>query len=188
MLTCSSNIRILGVLVFLGVVTMMLVLGFIIAALSISIGSALSIITPLSYLIIIILGILLLFNKNVFEAMPKINMPIISNPYVNAYVYGLLYGPVALPCAGPVAVSVFALSFGVADMLSKISLFFIFGLGFGIPLILLAFLPENNRNWLMDKFNNNYRKLNFIAGIFLVVIGVYELYINYDTIILFLGL
>jgi cytochrome c-type biogenesis protein len=183
----KTNVKILGVLVFLGVITMMLFLGFVIAALSISVGKALSIITPLAYIVIIILGVLLLFNKNIFESIPKIRMPGISNPYVNAYVYGLLYGPIALPCSGPVAVSIFALSFGVADVASKILLFFVFGLGFGLPLILLSILSGSKQSWLMSKFTKNYKLINRVAGILLIVIGIYEIYINFDTILLFLG-
>jgi cytochrome c-type biogenesis protein len=181
-----TNVKILGILVFLGVVTMMLLLGFIIAALSISVGNALAIITPISYFIIILLGILLLMNKNIFERIPRLQLPVVKNPYANAYVYGLFYGPIALPCSGPVAVSVFALSLGVADVLSKVLLFFVFGLGFGLPLIALAFLPKNAVDWLMNKFTSNYRKLNLVAGVLLITIGIYEFYINWDSIVIFL--
>jgi cytochrome c-type biogenesis protein len=178
--------HILGILVFLGVVTMMLFIGFIIASLRISVGQGLAVITPLSYVVIIILGVLLLFNKNIFAALPRINMPVISNPYVNAYTYGLLFGPIALPCAGPVAVSVFALSFTITDFVTQVALFFVFGLGFGMPLILIAFLAKAKRDWFLNIFEKNYRKINMVAGVLLIAIGVYELWVNWDVIQLFL--
>lgn len=184
----KSNMKMLGILVLLGVVTMMLVLGLIIAALSISIGSALAIITPFSYIIVIILGILLLMNRNVFESIPRIQMPIVSNPYANAFTYGLMFGPIALPCSGPVAVSVFALSFGVGDILGKIFLFLVFGLGFGMPLIALSFMSSSRQSWLLGKFTRNYAIINRAAGVFLIAVGIYEIYVNFDTILLFLNL
>ena len=58
----------LGVLVFLGVLTMMMSLGALIATLSLAVGSLLIWITPLAYFVIIILGILLLLDRNPFSA------------------------------------------------------------------------------------------------------------------------
>ena len=52
-----------GFFVLAGVLTMMLALGGIIALLSISVGRALSIIIPIADLVIILLGVLLLFNR-----------------------------------------------------------------------------------------------------------------------------
>ena len=80
---------------------MMLALGLVIALISVSVGEALSIAIPLADLLIIGLGIMLLLNLNPFKKLPQIKVPLLSNPYANAFVYGLLYGPIALPCSGP---------------------------------------------------------------------------------------
>ena len=66
----------LGFFVLAGVLTMMLVLGGIIAALAISIGRALSIIIPIADLMILTLGIFMLFNINPFKQIPQINVPL----------------------------------------------------------------------------------------------------------------
>src|SRR3989304_1774425 len=105
----------LGFFVLGGVLTMMLALGGLIALLSISVGRALSIIIPLADLIIILLGVLLLLNINPFKQLPPVQAPLLSHPFVNAFVYGLLYGPLALPCSGPLVVSIFALSLTVSE-------------------------------------------------------------------------
>ncbi len=60
----------LGFFVLGGVLTMMLALGAIIAALSVSVGRALSIVIPFADSIIILLGFLLLFNLNPFKSLP----------------------------------------------------------------------------------------------------------------------
>jgi cytochrome c-type biogenesis protein len=100
----------LGFFVLAGVLAMMLALGGIIALLSVSIGRALSIIIPFADAVIILFGILLLLNINPFKSLPQVQVPVLSHPFVNAFIYGLLYGPIALPCSGPLVVSIFALS------------------------------------------------------------------------------
>ena len=79
----------LGFFVLVGVLTMMLLLGFLIALLSISVGRALSIIIPIADLLLITLGVLLLLDKNPFRTLPQIKVPVLKNPYFNAFVYGL---------------------------------------------------------------------------------------------------
>ena len=75
----------LGFFVLAGVLTMMLTLGLLIALLSISLGSALSIIIPIADLLLITLGILLLIDKNPFKALPQIKIPALKNPFINAF-------------------------------------------------------------------------------------------------------
>jgi cytochrome c-type biogenesis protein len=88
----------LGFFVLAGVLTTMLALGGLIAALSISIGRALSVVIPLADLLIITLGIALCLDRNPFKGLPQIRIPVVSHPFANAFLYGLLYGPIALPC------------------------------------------------------------------------------------------
>ena len=130
----------LGFFVLAGVLTMMLALGFLISLLSVSIGAALTVAIPVADLLIIALGIALLLNFNPFKTLPQIKVPILNNPYMNAYIYGLLYGPIALPCSGPLVVGIFTFSFTAAEAISKLSIFFWFGIGFGLPLLLLSFI------------------------------------------------
>ena len=172
----------LGFFVLAGVLTMMLMLGGIIALLSVSVGSALSVVIPLADLVIILFGILLLLNINPFKSLPQVQVPVLSHPFINAFVYGLLYGPIALPCSGPLVVSIFALSLTAAEALSKLNIFFWFGMGFGIPLLLLSFLSGAAQRWITRQFAIRARLINFISGLLLLGIGVYDLYINWELI------
>lgn len=172
----------LGFFVLAGVLTMMLALGGIIALLSVSVGQALSIVIPLADLVIILLGVMLLLNKNPFKTLPQIQVPVLSHPFVNAFVYGLLYGPIALPCSGPLVVSIFALSLTAAEFFSKLNIFFWFGMGFGIPLLLLSFFSGAAQRWITRQFAQRAHLINLISGLLLVGIGVYDLYINWELI------
>jgi cytochrome c-type biogenesis protein len=175
----------LGFLVFLGVVTMMLALGALIAGLALAVGSALVWLTPLAYGTIILLGVLLLLGRNPFARMAQIQVPAVRNPYANAFVYGLLFGPIALPCSGAQLSLVFTLSLTAADTLRNVGLFFIFGLGFGLPLFLLAFLGRAQQQRLVRLFAQHYRAVNLVAGVLLVTVGVYGLWKEWDSIVLF---
>ncbi|MBI4926870.1 MAG: hypothetical protein HY835_03825, partial [Anaerolineae bacterium] len=130
----------LGFFVLLGVLSMMLALGLIIALLSLSIGRALSVVIPLADLALITLGVLLLMDKNPFKLLPQLQVPALRNPFANAFVYGLLYGPIALPCSGPLVVGIFAISLTAGEALGRLSTFLWFGLGFGLPLLALSLL------------------------------------------------
>jgi cytochrome c-type biogenesis protein len=175
----------LGVFVLLGVLTMMLALGGIIALLSVSVGKALSFIIPIADTIIILLGILLLLNINPFKALPQVRVPLLSHPFANAFVYGLLYGPIALPCSGPLVVGLFAFSLTATEALSQFTVFFWFGMGFGLPLLLLSFLSGATQRWITRQFALRARLINAIGGILLVGVGIYDLVINWELIQIF---
>jgi len=169
------------------VLTMMLALGMLIAALSVSVGQALAVAIPLANLLLITLGVLLLFDRNPFKKLPQIQAPLLSNPFVNAFLYGLLYGPIALPCSGPLLVSIFALSLTAGEAVSKLGVFLWFGLGFGLPLLFLSFLSAANQRWIIRQFTLHGRLINVIGGLLLIGIGVYDLANNWELIMAFLA-
>jgi cytochrome c-type biogenesis protein len=177
----------LGFFVLAGVLTMMLALGGIIALLSISIGRALSLVIPIADFIIILLGILLLLNINPFKRLPQIQVPVLSHPFVNAFFYGLLYGPIALPCSGPLVVSIFALSLTVMEAFDKLNIFFWFGMGFGIPLLLLSFLSGAAQRWITRQFAVRARLINLLSGLLLLAVGAYDLSVNWSLLSIYLS-
>lgn len=187
----TNNLRkgryFLGLFVLAGVLTMMLMLGLLIAALSISVGRALSIIIPIADFLIITLGVLLLLDKNPFKALPQIKVPVLQNPYFNAYVYGLLYGPIALPCSGPLVVGIFAISLTAAEAFSRLNVFLWFGLGFGIPLLALSLISGVLQRTITRWLATHSRVINVIGGLLLIGIGIYDFIVNLDLIRLVLG-
>ena len=176
----------LGLFVLSGVLTMMLALGGLIALLAVPIGSILLYIIPLADLLILLLGILLLLNYNPFKTLPQIQLPVFRHPYGNAYVYGLLYGPIALPCSGPLVVSIFALSFTAGEALSQLWTFLWFGLGLGIPLLVLSFLSAALQRRLTILFTRHSRTVNFIGGLLLIGVALYDLVKNWELLKIFL--
>jgi cytochrome c-type biogenesis protein len=177
----------LGVFVLLGVLTMMLALGGGIALLSISIGSALAVVIPLADLMIIILGILLLLDINPFKRLPQIRIPGLSHPFASAYLYGLMYGPLTLPCSGPLVVGIFAFSLTAGEAFGKLGVFLWFGLGFGVPLLVLSLLSGALQRQITRIFAIHARKINLAGGFLLLAVGVYDLATNWGMIRTYLG-
>jgi len=124
---------------------------------------------------------------NPFKTLPQIRVPVLTNPFVNAFIYGLLYGPIALPCSGPLVVSIFALSLTVGEALSKLNVFFWFGMGFGSPLLALSFLSGVSQRWITRLFAQHARQINLLSGLLLIAVGLVDILNNRDLILSFLN-
>jgi len=161
---------------------MMLAIGAVIALLSISISRALAFVVPLADAILIGLGILLILDRNPFKRLPQIKIPVVSHPFANAFLYGLLYGPIALPCSGPLVVSIFAISLQSSAFISRLATFLWFGLGFGLPLFVLSFMGGALQKPITRFFAQYSRWVNLFSGILILGLGVYDLWVNWEFI------
>ncbi len=178
--TAASRKRyFLGFFVLAGVLSMMLALGGLIALLSVPISRALLFLIPLADLLLLTLGILLLLDINIFTTLPQIQVPVLHRPFLNAYVYGLLYGPLTLPCSGPLVVSIFLLSLSPGEALSKLWTFLWFGIGFGMPLLILSVLSASLQRQLTGLFARHSRLINIAGGLLLIGIVIYDTAVNW---------
>jgi len=178
--TTGRTGRALGAFVLLGVLTMMLALGAVIAALAVPIGRTLAVILPAVDGVILALGLAMLLNRNPFRRLRQVRVPLLRRPYANAYAYGLLYGPIAFPCSGPLLVAVFAVSLTVAEAFDKLWVFAWFGLGFGLPLLVISVLSSAAQSRLTRLFAVHDRLLNRLGGILLVAVALFDLRQNWD--------
>jgi cytochrome c-type biogenesis protein len=169
----------LGFFVLAGVLTMMLALGLVISLLAVSISRSLRIIIPVTDAAIMGLGVMMLLNINPFKSLPQVRVPVLSNPYVNAFLYGLLYGPIAFPCSGPLVVGIFTFSFTAGELIDRLSVFVWFGLGFGLPLLALSFLSGAAQRWITRQFAIHSRLINTIGGLLLIGVAIYDLRTNW---------
>lgn len=180
----SSAARWLGLVVLAGVLTTMLVLGALMAALAVSTSSVLRIVTPLADLVVIGLGVVLLIGLDPFARLPMLGPTTVGGGAVrSAYVYGLLYGPIALPCAAPLLVAMFGLSLSFDGFVSALTFFLAFGLGFGLPLLAISLLAYTKQLSLVRFFARHRDIVSRLAGVVLVVVGLIDL-ANYLPLIL----
>jgi len=175
----------LGLFVMAGVLTMMLVLGGIIAWLAVPVGRALAYLLPLADALIFILGVLLLLDYNLFKTLPQIQVPALRDPYRMAFVYGLLYGPIALPCSGPMVVGLFVLSFTAVEAFNQLWAFLWFGFGLGIPLLVISFLSATWQKNLTSFVARHSRAINIFGGLLLISVAIYDIANNWKSLTLF---
>ncbi len=175
-----------GVLILSGVLSSMLLLGLVISALSVSIGSVLIWIIPITDLLIIILGVLTLLNINPFMRFSSVRQIRTKNSSLSAFLYGLLYGPLTFPCSGPLIIGIFAYSFTVSEALDKLFVFLAFGLGMGLPLIFLSLLSGTFQRQIVQFIGRNSNMVKIAGGVLLIAIGIFHLVYNREMFALFL--
>ena len=182
----KSDVRYLGLMVLVGVVTMMLALGALIAVLTGVLAEWSSLILqPLGSVIMILMGLLLLLDVNPFARLSLLSNPTTATgPHIRAFLYGLLFAPMIMPCAGPLVVSIFSLSVGVAGFVEQLLFFTIFGLGFGLPLLVLSFLPKAFSEKLLHQITRHARMIGFISGVALIAFGVWNLSVGWELLTL----
>ena len=181
----SRAARWLGLVVLAGVLTTMLLLGAVMAALAVTTSSVLRIVTPLADVVVIALGIVLLLGRDPFAKLPILGPARLGGGMIrSAYVYGLLYGPIALPCAAPLLVAIFGLSLSFDSFIGALAFFMAFGLGFGMPLLAISLLAYSKQLSLVRFFATHRVVVSRVAGAVLVAVGAIDLANNLPLILL----
>ncbi len=164
----------LGLTIVAGVITAVTVAALVVGAVAIPFTAVLSILVPATTAVLVVLGLAMLGGRNPFAALATIRVPVIRNPVGQAYVYGLLLGPVAIPCAGPFLVALLAISVGLADAGARIGSFFVFGIGFCLPLIGLAMVGAARGQAVARAIARRHGVVLRLAGALLIVAAFAE--------------
>ncbi len=178
----------LGLLVLAGLLTTMVLIGALLFVVAIPVGRVASYLVPIVDGLLIVIGVLLLSGRNPFNRLPGMQVPLVSNPYGQAYVYGIMLGPIALPCAGPFLAALLAVSVGAGDAILRMGTFVVFGLGFGLPLVLLSLLAGTRQRAIVRFVLDRHRAIEVISGVVLIAVALYDLRENWDGILFTLGL
>lgn len=164
----------LGLAVVLGLITMLVVFGLAVSAVSVSLSGLLSWIVPLSTVLLVILGVLLILGRNPFARMTMLRLPIVRHPLAQAYVYGLLFAPIALPCAGPFIVALLAISIGIEETSARVLTFVAFGLGMGAPLIAISLIGATRARAFTSALARHSLAIGRVAGVVLIAAAFAE--------------
>jgi cytochrome c-type biogenesis protein len=176
-----------GIAVILGVTTGMVAFALGAAIFHTSLTLLITAATPVVVAILILFGALLIANHNPFYRFPQVRIPRVGNPLFSAYAYGGLYGVIALPCS-----SLVILPFTIAISLSSLSaieaflVFLTFGLGLGLPVVIVSILSRAQGDWLVKQLASKSRLMNTIGGAIMIGVALYDLVILYPSLQLFL--
>ncbi len=164
------TIRWMGLLVLAGVLTAMVGFGALLHLLSRSFSDVLSVVLPLLYGLVAVLGVMMLLDRNPLARMRSAQVPILSGPASSAFAYGLAMGPLTLPCTGPLIISAFVVG-GVAgsgQLLDGLVYFLFFGLGFGWPLVVLPLLAAPAQQTMTRFLTRHHRVITVVSGLLLL--------------------
>ena len=178
----------LGLLVLAGLLTTMVLIGTILVVVSVPVGRVASFLVPVVDGLLLALGVLLIAGRNPFNRLPGLRVPLVRNPFGQAYVYGVMLGPIALPCAGPFLAALLAVSVGLGDAVLRLGTFLVFGLGFGLPLVVLSLLAGARQRSIVRWVTERHRPIEIVSGVVLITVALWDLRENWDGILFTLGL
>lgn len=164
----------LGFVVAAGVLTAVTATGLVVSALALPLSGILAFLVPATTVVLVVLGLVMLAGRNPFARIASVEVPVIRHPAGQAYVYGLLMGPVAIPCAGPFLIALLAISVGIVDAGARLGSFLVFGLGFCLPLILLAALGAARGQAVARGIARHHGAVLRVAGAMLIVAAFAE--------------
>ena len=99
-------------------------------------------------------------------------------PLAGSFLYGLFFAPIALPCSGPFLIGIFVASLTLGDALRQLGFFAAFGVGFGLPLLLLGLVGQARARDLARAALRWERPLQVALGAALVAVGAWDLWSN----------
>jgi cytochrome c-type biogenesis protein len=177
----------LGLAVLLGLLTSMTLIGLVVFAVALPMGRILGFAIPFIDLLLISLGVMLLAGVNPFMRVRTVRVPGTRGPLSQAFVYGMFLGPIALPCAGPFLVALLAVSVGAAETVGALATFFAFGLGFGLPLVLLSLLTRARQDSTVRFLARHHRQIEILSGVLLIAAGLWDMSMNWESILFTFG-
>ena len=129
-----------------------------------------TVVNIVSGIIVIIFGLsyLDIIHLKIFKGMEKKTK---VNSFFSALLFGIIYSVSLTPCVGAFLGSAIMLAANSGTALKGTLLLLVYSLGMGIPFLLSAILIEKLTS-AFDKIKKHYRQINFVCGIFLIVVGL----------------
>ena len=122
--------------------------------------------------IVIIFGLTYLgvFKLNIFKGIGK-QMDTKDMGFISAFVFGLVFSIGWTPCVGAFLGSALMLASQQGQAMAGMMMLLTYSIGLGIPFIISALLIDQLKSafgWI----KKNYKVINTVCGVFLIIIGV----------------
>jgi cytochrome c-type biogenesis protein len=167
----------LGMVTAAGILAAMFLFGLVVVFLfSYPLSGALSIISPLAYLILGIMGALLILDVFPDLPVPAPRMPGARMPFMGAFLFGLFFGILILPCNAAPIVVLLAISTSTTDTLANMLNFVFFGVGMALPLIAISVLSAYQGKSGTAFLVRHRRAINVATGMLMLAVALYYLF------------
>jgi len=132
------------------------------------------ILSKIGGIIIIIFGIHLtgLFRLKFLDYERKLNLKSEKTSYISSFIMGFAFSFGWTPCIGPILASIIVLAASKETLFKGMILLFTYSLGLGIPFILSGIFI-NYFFKAFSKIKRHFRKIEIIAGILLIILGIF---------------
>lgn len=166
----------LGLLITLGVILFMFLLGIIFTTfLQVSLTRIIGIVSPLAFVILGIISILLIVDVDMGRFLPKAKIKTTKNPLLSALIYGFFFGAIVIPCNPAFISAFFARALLFDNTINSILNFVLFGFGLGFPLLAFSLLSAKWSSVIISFVTKYKTSINRIAGVMMLLISLYYL-------------
>ena len=90
---------------------------------------------------------------------------------ISAFVFGIIFSVSLTPCVGAFLGSALMLASSTGGVVKGLTLLLVYSLGMGLPLMISAIMI-NELKGMFSLIKKNYRVINLVCGIFLVIVGI----------------
>jgi cytochrome c-type biogenesis protein len=164
----------LGIFVALGVIIFMLIAGLLFsAAMQVWGGLVNDILTPVAFIILLILSLVLIFDISFGQISLPNPVSRLENPVLGAVFLGLAFGIIILPCNAAVVAVLIALASTASGLFEGLGAFLSFGLGIILPLLILAGLSQAMSRQVTGYLTRHQRGVRLVSGIIMLMISVW---------------
>ena len=131
------------------------------------------------------MGIFLLTGREIVLNIPKLQKGGSDGTMLSMFLFGVSYAVASLSCTIGPFLAVTSTTFRNENYLSGVFVFVLYGLGMGLVVSVLTMAVAFAKDGLVSRFRSLLPKMNKIAGVLLVVAGLYVAYFGYYEIRLF---
>ncbi len=132
-----------------------------------------NIINIISGIIVVVFGInyIGLFKISLLERSSKINVQIKTFKFLSSIIFGMIFAIGWTPCVGTFLGAALMIAVNSHDIIKGTIMLLIYSIGLGIPFVICAVLINNIKE-SFDIIKRNYKIINMLSGIILILVGI----------------
>ncbi len=157
----------------LGFTIIFTAMGVAFSSLGFAFNNYANIITKVSGILVIILGLNMIFNFiSLLDYEKKVTYSSNRKGVLSSLLLGMAFGAGWSPCIGPILASILFLAGNSETILSGLFLLLSFSIGLGIPFVLSGLFIAKFRDKTQG-IKRNLGKIRVISGIFIIFLGIF---------------